>query len=291
MKRLLFGALVFVLAAGPAAAVTLDNGLAGTSQFSVDLNVDATSYAAYIQAPGQSVENLMWVYQPIMDIGGSTTGLAGGSWIDSDPTDGVISSGGVVSGVNWTAMHSLPAGGSILTTQYTLTPSAGAALPAMRFYQYLDEDVYSINNNILVPSGSIAGNDLDLLTVHPTIQAGVSQSADGQATGWAADEYYDLGSLLWAGGYDAPAAGYVDTTDLPAIVDPYYGPAYGPADVTTAIEWEIPGGLQVFTFEAYLGGLPEAPPPDGVIPEPATMGLLLLGFSAVTGYIRRRRAA
>jgi len=288
MKQFLLSAALLGLVSGlgSAAIVTLDNGLAGTSQYSVDIDENAYSTSAWIQAPGQAVDNLMYEYIPYLDIGGASARLGSGVWVDSNPGDGSVTSSGATSGINWSVTHTLPAGGTIMTSRYTLTSPTGALLPAMRFYQYLDEDVYGVWN-ILVVSGSIAGADLDLLTIEPTIGAGVSQAGDASATGWVADEYADLRSLLETGGYDAPAWGYVDTADLPSHVDPTYGPAYGPTDITTAIEWEVPAGLQVYAFEAYLGGLPEVPP---VIPEPATLALLLAGAGALTRVVRRRRA-
>jgi hypothetical protein len=297
MRKTLFAVALLAFIAGTASAldVTLTNNQTGTDEFTVVLNEDAYSYQAYIQAPGQSRENLMYDYYLYIDIGGSVYNLWDGTsaWDDSDASDQSITSSGAVAGINWSVTHTLPDGGDIMTSAYTLTAPTGALLPEMRLFQYLDEDVYSISNNILVPSGSIAGGDLELLTVHPTIRAGVSQAGDSQATGWAADEYYDLGFALDAGGFNAAPGGTVDTTSLPPHTDPYYGPAYGPEDITTAIEWEVGSGLSSFAFEAYLGGLPEAPPPPptGEVPEPTTTALFLLGLGGLAGgYYRKRRA-
>ncbi|MEF8788164.1 MAG: PEP-CTERM sorting domain-containing protein, partial [Planctomycetota bacterium] len=217
-----------------------------------------------------------------------------GSWSDSDPSDGIVTSTGSTQGVNWSVTHTLPSGSEYMTSEYTLSGQDGGNLPEMTFWQYLDEDVYSISNNILVDSGSIADGNLDLLTVHPDIQAGVEQSADDKATGWAADEYSDLRANLLAGGFDGAPGGTVDTADLGTTTDPTYGFAYGPEDITTAIEWEIAGGMQSYSFRTALGGLPEAESPDGVIPEPATTGLLLVGLAgagAVALCRRRKRSA
>jgi hypothetical protein len=187
-------------------------------------------------------------------------------------------------------MHTLASGSDYMYTQYTLSTATAPLPDDLRFFQYLDEDVYSVSLNILVQSGSIAGGDLELLTVHPDVRAGVAQAADGLATGWIADEYSDLRTLLNGGGVDAAAAGTVDTVDLVPGVDGYYGPMWGPADITTAIEWEIPAGVSSYTFIAGLGGLPEAPPPpppDGdYIPEPMTLALF---GSAIVGLVIRRR--
>lgn len=291
MRKLLLGAALLGLMATTtlAADVTLSNGLAGTSQYSVVIDENAYSWQAYIQAPGQGVENLMYDYIPYLCVGAGSARLGGGVWGDSDASDGIVTSGGVTSGIAWSVTHTLPAGGTVMSSRYTLTNATGGSLPALRFFQYLDEDVYGVSNNILVVSGSIAGGDLQLLTVEPTIRAGVSQSGDATATGWAADEWADLRTALGAGGYDAPPGGFVDTVDMPAIVDPYYGPAYGPADSTTCMEWQIAAGLTSFSFTAALGGLPEAPPPPGAIPEPAT--LALLGLGGLVALYRRRRAA
>ena len=135
-------------------------------------------------------------------------------------------------------------------------------------------------------TGSIAGSDLRLLTVEPNSEAGVAQWGDAQATGWAADQYFDLGSALGSP-FDAAATGTIDTGDLTPYVDPKYGPAYGPEDITTAIEWEFFGGQASVSFDAFLGGEPRV---QVIIPEPATLLIWsLLGCLGLSYGWRRRR--
>ena len=285
MKRLILLVFLFNCFVPSGYAVSLDNGQTGTDQFSVDIDENAYSTIAIIQAPGEATDNLMYEYIPYLDFGTSASCLNGGSWTDSNASDGSVSSQGTTNGINWSVTNSLFAGDMIMSSVYTLSVDSGVLPSDLRFFQYLDEDVYSISNNILVVSGSIAGGNLDLLTVHPDIHAGVSQTADDQATGWIADEFSDLRTLLESGGVDAAATGTIDTSSLTPYNDSFYGPSYGPEDITTAIEWEIPQ-VACYSFTAYLGGLPDAPRP---IPEPATMLLLGSGLIGLAGFRKKFR--
>jgi len=298
MKRWLCiaGALPLVaLAGGPAWAVeiTLDNGLptSDPNYYNVRLDENAYSDFSQINIPGYGLTDIIYHYNGVLQSGANVyspnpEGLGnwtGGSWTDSDPSDGSISSQGTLGGINWSVTHSLPTGGNILTSAWTL--SAAGDLPSLRFFQYLDEDVQDYWDDILLVRGSIAGGDLELVTVDPPTRAGISQAGDNQATGWAADVYPELLAAVETVGYNAAATGTIDTGDLPYHIDPYFGPAYGPADVTTAIEWEYQGGAERLTFEAYLGGIPEV----DIIPEPATMALLGGGLLALLRRRNRRK--
>ena len=93
---------LFVRAAG-AEDVTLDNQLTGTDQFSVVLDEDGYSREAYIQAPGEDVEDLMYEYIPILDLNSVSSYFTGGVWDDNDPSDGSVTSHGVEPGDSFLA--------------------------------------------------------------------------------------------------------------------------------------------------------------------------------------------
>jgi hypothetical protein len=192
--------------------VELTNGLgaADPGYYRVGINEQAYSEAAYINLPVSGLlENINYSYAPFLQVGGAVysseqrggSGLGldnwgSGTWVDDDPSDLAITSEGVTGGVSWSVTHSMPAGGSVMTSRWTMDLGGSA----VRLFVYLDEDVdggvVGFDENILVISGSIADGDLNLLTALPDEKAGVSHWADDQATGWAADAYSDLLDLL-----------------------------------------------------------------------------------------------
>jgi len=248
--------------------ITLDNALPDSdpNHYSIVFDEDANSEEAYILIPGFGKQNIMYDYYPVVHhSGASHYPLESASWTDSDPSDGSITSAGNFGGIPATVTHILPPGEQMVTSRWTLSTTDPNGLPATRFFMYLDEDVepgpYSYTDNVLVVSGSIPTGNLVLLTVHPGPEAGIAQGGDAQATGWAADMYYDLeDDLLYDITFDAAPGGTIDLADLPPHTDPVYGPAYGPEDITSAIEWEIEPGVMSATFEAYLGGVPVTEP-------------------------------
>jgi hypothetical protein len=69
----------------------------------------------------------------------------------------------------------------------------------------------------------------------------------------------------------------IDTTVTPPVAPPVIGPPPGPPGVETPPPPNVPGGPGV--------------PPVGGVPEPATWGLMLVGFFGLGGALRRRRRA
>jgi hypothetical protein len=116
--------------------------------------------------------------------------------------------------------------------------------------------------------------------------------------GWAADVFPELRGRITAGTQTFSVAGVVDAADIPAITDPRFPgrPAYGPNDVTTALEFQLNPSATTAQLVLALGGAPSAqqlPTPDGPgnpseVPEPGTLGLLGAGASLLI--FRRFRA-
>jgi len=129
-----------------------------------------------------------------------------------------------------------------MVTSYVFTASGGADLRDASFFQYLDSDIESISDDVLQVTGSIAGNSLALTTIDtPTLlpQAQrIGQPLSGAlVTGFAADQYSSLRSNITSGLLNPPPTGEINTDNLPLGTFPGIGSAYGPEDVTSAIEY------------------------------------------------------
>ena len=124
-----------------------------------------------------------------------------------------------------------------------------------------------------------------------TQSAGYFTASNASYVGWAADRYSDLVSLILTIGANFSVAGVVDTTSLAPTHDNRYPgrPAYGPADVTSAIAFDLAPAATQASVDLALGGRAEeqlrAVPALGV----ADLGVLL-ALLAAAGVLALRRA-
>jgi hypothetical protein len=299
-----------VLFAGQADAVYIDNGVVGTGRWQVDVLAGGESRVGNLTA-SFGTDNVLYDYYHYIDVGADGGAFRIGGTASSGPTltAGHVTSAGSFTGqngtINWTANSSIPAGDVLYLT--TVEFSSSDPFGTARLIQYLDEDVFSISNNNLVVLGTPGADDFQLLTIHSSLNAGVSHAATyNTATGmtyvgWAADEFSDLRTAITGGGASYSIAGVVDTSDLPPITDSRYpgDPAYGPEDITSAIAFDLDPNATFASVILSLGGSPEGepppppppPPPPGPVPEPGSIAIWgLLGLSCLgVGWRRRRR--
>ena len=223
--------------------VSLDNGLATTNvdyfQVTVDKggNTRDTKFGA---------TDTVYDYFGYLDTGATT--YAVGTY-GSDPvigSDGVARSSGTIpiaagGSVAFTVESSIRSGSKAYVNQYTFT-STGYDLTQAKFFEYLDADIQAVSDDILTVKGTIAGtgsNNLVLTTIDPATDIRQAQS-NGVAgdnttlTGFGADRFSTLRSAISGGAYDAAPGG---TNNLPATTVTGIGPAFGPGDITTALEY------------------------------------------------------
>ncbi|HET6430321.1 MAG TPA: LEPR-XLL domain-containing protein [Phycisphaerae bacterium] len=244
-------------------AATLSNGLplGNPLHFSIDLGYGCTSRNGSFAGVGDPIYD----YMAYLDVNGEvfdfswlgTDAVGGGSSATSTATFSPFSGGTIDVQITST----LAPGAGHLFTSYVFTASGGADLRQARFFQYLDSDLgtgpMAIWDDVLTVTGSVAGGDLVLATVDPPTSVKLAQSLGGTmvnaaASGFAADVYDDLQLAILLGGFDAAPGGTIDTNDLPPGFQPGIGNAYGPDDVTTAVEYSF-SGANAATLTTVLG--------------------------------------
>ena len=288
-----------------AGAVLIGNGVAGDGRWEVDVLAGGETTIGRLDPTGPiGLTDLIFEYFHYVDTGSG--GVRLGTSATTAPTlqiDGSVLSSGSFAGTNgtidWTAISSIAPGTSVYST--TLQFSSNNPFGDVRLTQYLDEDVFGFSNDVLVQLGTNGANDFNLLTIDQTDNVGVSHAAtyntaQGMAyIGWAADEFSDLRTRIVNGTQNYAIGGIVDTTSLPVIVggDSRFpgAPAFGPADITSAIAFDLDPNATFASTIFTLGGAPSGtpPPPPDQVPAPASLWLLALGLTPLLRGARRRR--
>lgn len=269
--------------------VLIDNDLLTTDLGHFEINVDAgggsiepvnsfIDSGVTVQGLTQTVVNGDFILDYVNYVDTNSNGQAldlAASNITMPPTlvapDLVVSEGdfqGVNATITW-RMESTFLNGS---TQYTntLTLSSAQPLGDLRFISYLDEDVFGISDDILVPVGTPGQADFRAFTLDGPERFGFSQGGiylpgpglvNATYEGWAADEYFDLQDAITLQNQQ-PAfsiAGTIDTNSLPQGTDPDLGTIYGPEDVTTAFAWTVDPTETTATITTFLELIPQNP--------------------------------
>ncbi|OGY59362.1 MAG: hypothetical protein A3I31_01875 [Candidatus Colwellbacteria bacterium RIFCSPLOWO2_02_FULL_44_20b] len=217
LKYALFGGVIFALLiifpfSTSAQTVTIDNDLSpGTlGYWSVMVMDGGQSRTAFITARRAFTgdiftENVLFDYFSYVDIGpqGQAFLLSGTiPTIDVTDPDKVSSSGQFIGAngntINWTVASAIPNNGKIMTNRIVFRTANGGPLGPLRFYQYLDEDVESVGDDVFFTKGSLIGRNLELFTMDNKEVYGVSQSGvfdifsgleNTTFAGWAADAF------------------------------------------------------------------------------------------------------
>ena len=122
-----------------------------------------------------------------------------------------------------------------MNTQFTFTTENGGPLGALRFLQYLDEDVQGAGDDVFLSAGTAASGDLELFTFDNTDVYGLSHSGvllpgttdlqNASFTGWAADRFNNMKPLIEGVGQLVSPTGVI--TNLLSLQHPQLGASLG----------------------------------------------------------------
>ncbi|MDH3660427.1 MAG: PEP-CTERM sorting domain-containing protein [Alphaproteobacteria bacterium] len=298
------------LASSPAQAIFIDNDIVGDGSWAIDALDGGEARAGLLDPAGPTgATDVIFDYFHYVSVGGGGGTRLGSTTVTSPAAlsgDDEVTSSGSFAGENgtidWTATSSIASNAQVYQT--TLAFSSNTPFGRVDVTHYLDEDVLGVSDDHLVVLGTPGGGDFNLLTIDDDQDVGVSHAASYLTAvgmtydGWAADEFSDLRSAITAGSATYSIAGVVDVASLPPIAggDPRFpgADAYGPEDITSAINFTFDPTANFASVIFTLGGAPDGsppPPPDDpeiAVSEPGTLALLGIGLAGL-GFAARRR--
>ena len=164
----------------------------------------------------------------------------------------------------WKAVSSIAPSGQVMNTQFTFTTENGGPLGALRFLQYLDEDVQGAGDDVFLSAGTAASGDLELFTFDNTDVFGLSHSGvllpgttdlqNASFTGWAADRFNNMKPLIEGVGQLVSPTGVI--TNLLSLQHPQLGSVLGPADIVSVLAWDVDPNAASAVITTSLGGIP-----------------------------------
>jgi hypothetical protein len=291
-----------------ASAVVISNGIAvGTvGHWSVDVLTGGESRAANLTANrlvGSSpfTEDVLFDYFTYIGVGsGATNNFRLGNLASATPSGGAAVSNGTFTGsagntINWSVTSSIPASVSVMTSTYTFTAVQGT-LGTLRLFQYMDEDIEAVSDDVFFTRGSVATSDLQLFTVDNTEVYGVSHSGalsalqglvNASYIGCGVDQFDNMRPRLDGGTQNLADPCVIQ--NLVGLIHPIVGAAFGPADIVSVLAWQADPNATSATIITTLGGIPSATDiPPTQAPEPS--GLALLGLGVALLALQRRFA-
>jgi hypothetical protein len=264
-------------------AVEISNGVpeSQVGHYRVDVTTGGETRAAFVTAArlasndvivGTDVVFDYFSYvDPGIDGGGFqlSSFQANGSAPVPDPGNpNIVTSNGSFTGFNqnrilWTAVSSIAPSGQVMNTRFTFATENGGPLGALRFLQYLDEDVQGPGDDVFLSLGTAAGGDLELFTFDNTDVYGLSHSGallpgtglqNALFNGWAADRFNNMKPLIEGLGQLVSPTGVI--TNLQSLQHPQLGPVFGPADIVSVLAWDVDPNAPSAVITTSLGGIP-----------------------------------
>lgn len=272
MKKLalLLAGAALMLATNSANALTLDNGLTGTSGFTVDLNQAGSSSAMSFGGWSDQI----WAWDMYLSVGGAVTRLgnasqwtAAGSMNSSNFSYQSVTSPGLRVDV----LASLPTGSNTLETKFTISNLGTTAINNIKAYQYLDPDLGRTVNDY-ASTTTVAGKTMLIASDSAAPASSIGLVNGGTMSGllfsgWEIGVFPVLQNKILTGTYD-----------LSNSIN-YSG---SPFDVTMALEYEI------MTLASGTSATVSTELIANPVPEPGTMVLLGFGMLGLAIYGKRR---
>lgn len=240
-----------------ATTVFLTNGLpqADPDFFGVYVGPGGGARGSLFQGMGT-----IYDYFAFVDVGGTVTNLYN---VGTDPVlqgNKVVSDATVTVTSGTISVHvesEVASGATVMVNTYSFSTTGTADLQNARLFQYLDSDIGNLSDNVLTVFGTVAANNLMLVTQDPSTLIKLGQllgqpQVGASVAGFAADKFPDLRTAITNGGYNPPASGDIDTTALPPGNFPGIGAGYGPGDITTAIDYNFTSSTSA-TVRTTLG--------------------------------------
>ncbi len=291
-------AAISLVAPQIASAVVIDNDVASGSlgAWSVDVTTGGESREAQLTAnrlaSGDTyTEDVLYDYFTYIDTGSGGFRLSGsGPVLTGD--DEVTSTGSFIGSagntINWTAVSSIADNSQVMVNRFSFSAETGE-LGDLRLYQYMDEDIESVSDDVFFTRGSVAGNDLELFTVDASEVYGVSHGGaydvsqgliDAVFAGWGMCEYNQMKGAIAGGTQSVSAGGVLCGDAIGPFVHPQVGTAYGPQDIVSVLAWDVLSSATDATIITTIGGVPDVSdiPDDVEVPLPGTLVLLGLGL-------------
>ena len=253
--------------------IIISNGVPeGTiGYYAVDIGDGARSNNGWIGA-GTNIGDVEFIfeYSPYYSISGDNGTLFTGAPIEI--SSNTLETTGKISGqngiINYRCVSYIPPGEMLLIQTWTF--SSSNAFGDVRFMQYLDEDVFSVNDDVLIPLGSYFQGNLELYTVDGPTRVGTFQSVSTNDernvawVGWSADKFPLLKTAIQTATVIFDLDGYIETNNLPPL--PGTSPQeYGPNDVTSAVAYDLTSNATRAILTVVLGGTPEIKLPANVV--------------------------
>jgi len=260
--------------------ITIDNDLPAATVGSWAVNVldagesrDAFLTANRVGSADVIVQSeIVFDYFTFIDIGttqfqlSSTTTSVGA--ISGD--DEITSSGNFVGSngniIDWTAVSSIANASPIMVNVFTFTAQTGT-LGTLQVFQYMDEDVEGVGDDVFFTRGSAVATDLELFTLDNNEEYGVSHSGAltlGQGLvnsgfdGWAGDVFNFMKPRIGSGLQTVSPTGVIEGF-LAAVAfnHPTFGPSFGPIDVVSTLAWTAEPSATTAQVLTTLGGVPD----------------------------------
>lgn len=279
-KKLLFSMLIAVLlmlGLSARADIIIDNDIPqGTvSHWSVNVMTGGQSRIAFVTANRAAsrdifIENVLFDYFSYVDVGNNGGGFqlfGSAPAADSSDPDKVSSSGSFLGQngnvINWIVRSSIADISSVMINQFILSTADGGPLGAIRFLQYMDEDIQGVSDDVFFTKGTLASRNLELFTMDNAEVYGVSHSGafdtnaglrNATFAGWAADFYNNMKPSFAGSGQVVTLDGIIN--NLSSFNHPQLGTVYGPRDIVSVLAWDVDPQASQAVIVTTLGGVP-----------------------------------